>query len=100
MFTEDLSDFINPDTPGYAVASGFDAHGAAVSIGVLFDAPGITGSIGSSGMAGSQPAVLMASADVCTDPVGWELSIKSVAYVVAAADPDGAGLTRLILELA
>lgn len=100
MFTETLSDFINPDTPGYAVASGFDEHGGAVTIDVLFDSPGITSSLGASGMASSQPSVLMASAEVCTDPVGWALTVNAVDYVVAAVDPDGNGLSRLTLELA
>ena len=100
MFTEDLSLFINADTPGYALATGLDDHGQAVSIGVLFDAPGISGSVGAYGMASSQPIATMPTASVVEDPVGWALTINAMAYVVAAHDPDGTGISRLILEKA
>ena len=83
-----------------AEAAAFDEHGLQVLIPVIFDSPATTGALGASGMASSQPSVLMTSAGVCTDPVGWALTIKGVAYVVAAAEPDGTGLTRLTLELA
>lgn len=100
MFTEDLSDFINPETPGYAVATGVDEHGVVVNIGVLIDMPGLSAPLGMEGMASTQPAVQMASADVRTAPVGWALAIDGVDYVVAEHQPDGTGVSRLVLEAA
>jgi hypothetical protein len=52
------------------------------------------------GMATSQPSLTLASADVSTDPVGAAVLVGAVAYVVAAHEPDGTGVSRLLLEVA
>lgn len=66
----------------------------------IFDDGYTTGSVGSLGMASSSPAVLVPAALVPTAPVGKTIAVNGMAYVVAASEPDGTGVTRLLLELA
>ncbi len=50
------------------------------------------------GMAGSQPALLCASADVSTAAQGTAVVVNSVNYTVGSIQPDGVGMTRLLLQ--
>ncbi len=90
MFTEDLTTFFADfGTPGVL-------NGAAV-VGV-FDAGFALGDVGI-GMAGTQPTYTLASAGVVGDPVGQQLVVSGVTYYVAAHQPDGTGMSRLLLEV-
>jgi hypothetical protein len=52
------------------------------------------------GMAGTQPTLRLRTADVAADPVGQAVSVNAVAYTVAAHEPDGTGVSVLMLERA
>jgi hypothetical protein len=78
-----------------ATASG----GGGDPVAGIFDSPYAVGSVGV-GMAGSQPCFTTAAQFVPPEPEGLSLACGGVSYVIAAAEPDGAGMVRLILELA
>lgn len=91
-FTENLSDFINPDTPGYVVAT---ILGQAV--GGLYDRYYVD----EYGVASSNPTLLVKAVEVPTIAVNSALSIASVNFIVSEPpQPDGLGLLRLELRLA
>ena len=91
-FTENLSDFINPDTPGYAVAT---ILGKAV--GGLYD----RFYMDEYGVASSNPTLLVKAVDVPTIAVNSALSINSINFIVSEPpQPDELGLVRLELRLA
>ena len=99
MFVEDLSvfmsvnEFATPATLDWEPVSG------------IFDAPYAQPGIGGYGMESSAPAFTLASASVPASVVGKKLLIgadtadtSAVAYIVVATEPDGTGITRLILR--
>lgn len=92
--TEDLSTFFDT-TSGFAQAC---TLGGAEVLGI-FDNGFALGSVGPYGMASTQPTLTLPTASVPADPVGVACIVAGVAYVVAAHEPDGTGVTRLILEL-
>jgi hypothetical protein len=71
-----------------------------VPVQACFDNGYALGNVGMLGMASSQPALTLASADVSTNPVGMAVVAGGVSYLVAAHEPDGSGVSRLVLELA
>ncbi|CAN7409862.1 hypothetical protein LJR074_002594 [Acidovorax sp. LjRoot74] len=99
MFTEDISAFFS--TADFATTASF-AGGADVP--VIFDAAAVQGSVGPLGMVSAMPAITLPSAQVPASPVGVIVVVTvdgaTVSYVVADAQPDGTGITRLLLEVA
>jgi hypothetical protein len=89
--TEDLAPFF----ADFAVAC--TVNGAAVR--GIFDNGFALGAVGI-GMAGTQPTLRLRTADVTSDPVGQAVSVNAVAYTVAAHEPDGTGVSVLMLERA
>ena len=73
---------------------------AAKTLSAIFSNGYALGNVGMLGMATSQPSLTLASADVSTDPVGAAVLVGAAAYVVAAHEPDGTGVSRLLLEVA
>ena len=94
MFTEDLSVFMN----AAEFATTCTLNGATVT--GIFDSAYLTASVGGFGAASSQPMLTLPSASVPANPVGLSAVINAVTYLVTASEPDGTGLTRLILEAA
>lgn len=96
MFVEDLSTFF--------ADFGHTASFGAGDVQVIFDDSYERASIGAYGMATSQPAMALPSIHVPADPVGQSVTVQvdgvQRSYVVAAAEPDGTGITRLLLEAA
>lgn len=95
MFAEDLADFF----------SDFAATGCTVGgVGVraIFDNGYALGNVGSGGlgMAGTQPSLRVRTADMAADPVGQAVTVNAAAYTVAAHEPDGTGISLLLLERA
>ncbi len=90
MFTEDLTtyfaDFGVPATLGGTAVLG------------IFDMPYALGNVGI-GMAGTQFAFTLATASVSGEAVGQTLVVNGNSYTVAAHEPDGTGLSRLLLEV-
>lgn len=91
MFTEDLAPFF----ADFAV----DATVAGQAVRGIFDNGFALGSVGV-GMAGTQPSLQVRTADVAADPVGQAVTVNTVAYNVAAHEPDGTGVSLLLLERA
>lgn len=82
-FTAPFTDFGTAATVGGATVRG------------IFDADYATAF---SDIAGTQPSFLCASSAVAAVAIGAALSVNSTSYTVAEIQPDGTGLTRLILE--
>lgn len=72
----------------------------APEVGGIFDDGFVIGSVGPMGMGGTQPSVAVASTVVPPAVVGLPVTVAGVPYIVADAQPDGTGITRLILEVA
>ena len=70
-----------------------------VAHNVLFVDPYASASVGM-GMATSQPSIQMATADVPSSPVGQAVTVNAVPYTIATHQPDGHGLSVLLLERA
>ena len=95
MFTEDPTPFFDTST-GFAQTATL----AGVSVSGIFDNAYALGAVGPYGMAGTQPVLMLPTASVPADPVGNTCVVGSTSYVVAAHEPDGTGISRLVLELA
>ena len=95
MFAEDTTAFFDTTT-GFAQA----ATVGGASVAVLFDNASALGAVGPYGMATTQPAITLPTAQVPADPVGTAVLVNATAYVVAAHEPDGTGISRLLLEAA
>jgi hypothetical protein len=49
-------------------------------------------------VAGSQPALLLPTSDVGLAGVGDSVTVAGASYTIAAVQPDGVGITRLLLK--
>jgi len=94
MLTEDFGAFMN--TAEFATSVTLD--GATVP--AIFDAAFALGSVGAYGMASTQPSLTLASANVPSAPIGKTAVVGNANYLVAAHEPDGTGISRLLLEAA
>lgn len=79
----------------------------------MFDTPNQLATVGQSGMASAQPTLTVASADVpprvintyyrwCFEPfdaIDLQVTVNGAAYKIVGLEPDGTGITRLVLEL-
>jgi hypothetical protein len=72
---------------------------AGQSVQAVFDNGFALGSVGI-GMAGTQPTLRMLTSDHPADPVGQPVVVGAVNYLIAAHEPDGTGLSLLMLERA
>lgn len=91
MFVEDLSTFF----ADFGVAA--TLNGTAVR--GVFDNGYALGNVGVIGMAGTQPAFTLPTAILNGEPVGQTLVVNSASYYVSAHEPDGTGMSRLLLEV-
>lgn len=80
--------------------SNTDATVDAVGVSGIFDNGYMLGTVGTLGMASSQPSLTIATADVPATPVGATAVVNAISYIVAAHEPDGSGMSRLLLERA
>lgn len=91
MFTEDLSLFFSPtEFADNAMLDGLLVQG-------IFERKYAEAGAGM-GMSSTVPAYTLASADVPLDPIGKLLVIDGVTYAIAAHEPDGTGISLLLLE--
>jgi hypothetical protein len=88
-FTENLSDFINPDTPGYVVATVGGNEVDAIFDNVFLEV-GI-------GVNGSVPFLVVATADVVGVTRSSAVVVNAINYTIKNIEPDGTGITRLEL---
>lgn len=100
MFTEDLTPFFDADSVGVSIAT----VGGVAGVGVQFSNTFALVSVGSLGMASSSPAISLPDTAVPADPVGTAVVITQGhglgSYLVAEHEPDGSGVSVLVLELA
>lgn len=88
------------DPADYLAVFGDDATLAGGAVRVIFDRPHQLADVGQYGMASTQPSVAMATSQVPADVVGLSLVRLGITYVVAAHEPDGTGMSTLLLETA
>lgn len=72
----------------------------AQSTSGIFSTPHELGGLGITGMAATQPTLIVRTASVAADPVGLAATVGAVSYIVAAAEADGTGISRLLLDRA
>ena len=70
------------------------------SVSVIFDNGYATGAVGPYGMASSAPTLTLPTASVPASPVGKAVVVTGTNYTVAEHQPDGSGVSTLILERA
>lgn len=92
MFTEDLAAFFN--AAEFATAATLNG----VAVNGIFDNGYALGSAGGMGFASTQPRLTLPTASVSASPVGLVVVVASVNYLVAEHQPDGTGLSVLLLE--
>ena len=68
------------------------------ALDVIFDNGYALGNVGLLGMATSQPSITLKTSNVPATPVGATVVIGAATYLVAAHEPDGTGVSRLLLE--
>lgn len=93
-FTEDLTPFF--DLGGFATQ---DLLGG-VSVSGLFDRPSQAAQVGAYGLSSSAPTYMLPTAQVPGNVIGAALVHAGVTYAVVAHEPDGTGVSTLILEVA
>lgn len=92
MFAEDLNTFLADFGVACTVA------GSAVQ--AIVDNGYALGAVGVVGVASSQPNLTLPTASVPANPVGSAVVANGVNYLVAAHEPDGTGMSLLLLEAA
>lgn len=92
MFTEDhtafFADFGQPTTVGGQAVQGVFDNGYAL------------GAAGPFGVATTQPRIVCATASLPANPVGAAVVVGAASYTVAEHQPDGTGISLLLLEAA
>lgn len=92
MFTEDtaafFADFGQPATVG------------GQALDVVLDNGYTLGAAGPFGMATTQPRITCATASLPANPVGQACVVGGASYTVAEHQPDGTGISTLLLEVA
>ena len=94
MFTKDISAFMNLSE----FATSVTLNGLTVA--AIFDNAYALGSVGTYGMASTSSVLMLASDSVPADVVGLMAVANGLNYRVVAHEPDGTGISRLILETA
>lgn len=96
-FEEDLSLFLCADEFG-VVATATTRYSEVVQFQVIFDGP-YAQALGDL-MSGTQPQALARTVDVADLDAGCAISINGADYLVTGPiQPDGTGMSRLLLEL-
>lgn len=72
--------------------------GLTTGIRASFDDPYALSRVGDAGMASNSPALSLQTTSVPANPVGQAVVVRGVDYVIAAHEPDGYGMSRLVLE--
>lgn len=92
MFAEDVSTYFDTTT-GFAQTATL----AGQSVAGIFDNPATLGAVGPFGIASTQPTLLLPTAQAGADPVGATCVVGGTSYTVVAHEPDGTGISRLVL---
>ena len=84
----------------FAHLANVDATVNGVAVSGIFDNGFALGSVGVTGIAGAQPTLTLPTSVLAGEAVGQAVTVNAVAYTVAAHEPDGTGMSRLLLERA
>lgn len=90
MFAENLAPFF----ADFAV----DATIGGVAVRGIFDSGYALAAVGGVGLSAAQPSLTVPTARLPADPVGAPVAVAGAAYVVAEHQPDGTGVSLLLLE--
>lgn len=71
---------------------------SGITVSGIFDQAYDVAGAGLSGLSSSTPAFTLPTSAVPASPVGMALAVRGVNYAVAEHQPDGSGLSVLILE--
>jgi len=93
-FAQAIADMVSAVVPMLANVS---ATIDGVPVQGLFTDAYASANVGPYGMASSTPTVTVPSSAITTDPVGSAITVNGTNYQVVSTEPDGSGLTRLIL---
>ena len=90
--TEDLAPFfadfaVDATVNGQAVRGIFDNGFASAEVGLV-------------GMSSARPMLTLPTAGLAADPVGQTAVVNGTSYLVAVHQPDGTGVSTLMLERA
>jgi len=90
--TEDLAPFfadfaVNATVNGAAVRGIFDNGFASAEVGLV-------------GLSSARPMLTLPTAGLSADPVGQTAVVNGTSYLVAVHQPDGTGVSTLMLERA
>ncbi len=97
MALENLDNFLNSDH--FAVAATLTVGSTATNISVVFDSEYSTlNTIGIVEVSSAQPKALAIDTDVSTATIGSTLKIGDTTYYIIEIQPDGTGMTTLILS--
>lgn len=94
-FSEDLSVFFDTGT-GFAVSATL----AGTAVRGIFDNAYELGAVGMAGMATTAPVFTLATSDVPAGAAGASLVVNGISFTVAEHQPDGTGVSLLLLERA
>jgi hypothetical protein len=72
--------------------------GSASNVKGIFDNEFFEAAVGEVGVAIQQPRFVCRSSDISTAVEGDALTVNSVAYTIRVVQPDGTGVTTLVLE--
>lgn len=84
----------------FAHLANVDATVNGVAVSGIFDDGYRLAAVGLAGMAGAQPTLTLPTASVPGSPIGVAAVVNATNYLVAAHEPDGTGMSRLLLERA
>lgn len=77
-----------------------DATVNGVAMSGIFDNGFALAQIASAGMAATQPTLVVPTSSLSADPVGQAVTVGAASYLVGAHEPDGTGVSTLLLERA
>jgi hypothetical protein len=87
--TDDMEVFVDPDMPGYVLATV-----GGVETSALFSNGYATGL----SISGSAPSLLLPSSSAASAAQGTSVSVGGVSYTVTGVEADGTGMTLLRLQ--
>lgn len=88
------------DQAVFARLSNADGVVAGVPMSGIFDDDYQQAGVGPIGMASSQPVFTVPAWPVPAAAVGQAVTVRGRSFTVGAVEPDGAGMVRLLLEVA
>lgn len=71
---------------------------ASLPVVGIFDLAYQLGDVGGTGMASTAPVFTLSTASVPVNPIGLTMVVNAISYTVAAHEPDGTGVSLLMLE--